>query len=327
MAGGRLAVPLLSLGLALASAACTTGRLVENYEVLSVPVAGTHYEPGRGWNTAIGSPRRTRAPSRARSAVSRAPRRAVSVTSSAALIRAGITTRAPGAPAPKVERVEVPALTDKQIDRIYRASEEMDRLGKNQRAVGDSWVAAAADLLSGSRDDPHWRWAAPRLTYANAVIPDAALAVATATGSEDDLAAALWMLEWLVAEESHGGRFSFTPVGGRGPGDPRPAFDQQPIEASAMADACARAFSATGDIRWAQSAAQAARWFLGDNDTGATMFDPATGGGFDGLQSHGVNENQGAESTLAFVGTMAQVHRLRHVAATKGRDRDGRRTA
>ncbi len=79
-----------------------------------------------------------------------------------------------------------------------------------------------------------------------------------------------------------------------------------------MADACARAHSVTGEAGWADAVERAARWFLGDNDAGVAMFDPATGGGFDGLETSGVNRNQGAESTLAFVATMAQAHALRH---------------
>ena len=44
-------------------------------------------------------------------------------------------------------------------------------------------------------------------------------------------------------------------------------------------------------------------WFAGDNDAGAVMWDPSTGGGFDGLEAAGRNENQGAESTIAVVAT------------------------
>ena len=121
---------------------------------------------------------------------------------------------------------------------------------------------------------------------------------------------ALVLLDWLVNEESGENGFSFVPVGGRGPGGSKPAFDQQPIEAWAMADACVRAFAYTREVRWADAVRRAARWFVGDNDVGVAMFDPSTGGGFDGLGRHGANRNQGAESTLAFVGTMAQAARI-----------------
>jgi hypothetical protein len=112
------------------------------------------------------------------------------------------------------------------------------------------------------------------------------------------------LLRWLADEESEDGHFSFTPVEGRGRGGRKPGFDQQPIEAWTMVDACVCAHSCTGDPQWADTALRAASWFLGENDLGAVMYDPVTGGGYDGLERRGVNRNQGAESSIAFVATM-----------------------
>jgi len=158
-----------------------------------------------------------------------------------------------------------------------------------------------------------WRWPEPQLSYANALLPHAALAAGAALEDDGALRAGLLLLEWLVQEECFEGRFSFAPVGGRGPGGEKPAFDQQPIEAAAMAHAAARAHALTGEGRWEAPIWAAVGWFLGDNDTGTAVWDPATGGGFDGLKRHGVNHNQGAESTIAFVATMALA---RHQAAS-----------
>lgn len=174
-------------------------------------------------------------------------------------------------------------------------------------------VADAAALLQAAAPDPAWPWPEPRLTYANALLPEASMAVAIARGDHDGEREALSLLEWLVRAETRETWFSFTPVGGRWAGEAKPAFDQQPIEAWAMADACARAFAHTGDPRWADAVRRAAGWFVGDNDVGVVVCDAATGGGFDGLEPDGVNRNQGAESTLAFVATMAQVRALRRV--------------
>jgi len=171
-------------------------------------------------------------------------------------------------------------------------------------------LAGASGVFSDCASDPRWPWPEFRLTYANALLCDAALAAAVATGRRADIDSVLWSLRWLVDSETSAGHFSFTPVGGRGPGDRKPAFDQQPIEASTMVDACLRAFGVTRDERWLRSAESAARWFLGDNDTGASMFDPDTCGGFDGLRRTGVNANQGAESTLALVATLARLRTL-----------------
>ena len=173
------------------------------------------------------------------------------------------------------------------------------------RLVGD-----AADSLPSPSTSDAWPWPEPRLSYANALLPDAALSVATAIGRQRAANDALHLLEWLVDQETVDGYFSFTPVGGRGPDGAQPAFDQQPIEAWAMTEACARAFAYTGDHRWAETARRSGAWFLGDNDVRVAVFDPATGGGFDGLEQDGVNHNEGAESTLAFVGTMLQLNEL-----------------
>ena len=85
---------------------------------------------------------------------------------------------------------------------------------------------------------------------------------------------------------------------------------QQPIEAAAIADACARALTITGDPRWSGGLDRAVGWFLGDNDSGVPMHDPGTGGGYDGLTTTERNTNQGAESTLALISTLQQSHRL-----------------
>jgi hypothetical protein len=174
----------------------------------------------------------------------------------------------------------------------------------------------ASNLVGPANEDGAWRWPEPRLSYANALLPEAALAVANALGDQRAANDALGQLDWLVNEELLGDHFSFTPVGGRGPNDTRPAFDQQPIEAWAMCEACARAHDLTGDARWADSARRAASWFLGGNDLGLAMFDPATGGGFDGLGGDGVNRNEGAESSMAYVAAMTVLQRIAAQCAT-----------
>jgi hypothetical protein len=73
---------------------------------------------------------------------------------------------------------------------------------------------------------------------------------------------------------------------------------------AALADACSRAATLTADDRWSAGVASAVAWFLGDNDAGLAMWDPATGGGYDGLRADGPNLNQGAESTLSLISTL-----------------------
>jgi hypothetical protein len=106
-----------------------------------------------------------------------------------------------------------------------------------------------------------------------------------------------------------GGHLSVLPVKGWQRGAPRLRHDQQPIEVAALADAAVTARAVTGDPRWDVVLRQAIDWFLGGNDIGVPMWDPATGGGYDGLTLHGPNLNQGAESTLALISTMQHARR------------------
>lgn len=162
----------------------------------------------------------------------------------------------------------------------------------------------------GSSQAVDWCWPEDRLRYANAALAEAVLAAGAALHDDQALDRGLAMLTWLLERETSGGHLSVTGVDGRGPLDRSPQFDQQAIEVAAIADACWRAHQVTGDDRWNTGIAAAARWFEGDNDTGVVMYDPRSGGGYDGLHRDGVNLNQGAESTLALVSTMQHAQLL-----------------
>lgn len=173
-----------------------------------------------------------------------------------------------------------------------------------RRLLGD-----AVEIMGRPGPDPAWPWPAPRLTYGNATLTEALMAAGSALSDPHLVQNGLVLLDWLLGTETNGAVLSLTPVAGWTRGEPRPAFDQQPIEAAAMADAAACAFRITGDQRWVDVVSLAAGWFLGANDVGVALFDPETGGGFDGLHADGRNANQGAESTLAFLSTMQQARR------------------
>ena len=117
--------------------------------------------------------------------------------------------------------------------------------------------------------------------------------------------AGLESLHWLAdlqRAEAAGGHF--VPIGSNGfyrRGGERARFNQQPVEAQTMASACLEAFRSTGDEGWYKEARRAFQWFLGRNDLNLPVYDPTTGGCRDGLDPDRPNENQGAESTLAFL--------------------------
>jgi hypothetical protein len=186
-------------------------------------------------------------------------------------------------------------------------------LGATEVALHDPGHGPACALLADALDvigpisTGNWPWPESRLTYANATLAEAVIAAGAVLDDASSVDRGLTMLEWLLELETSRGHLSVTGVGGRGPNDSTQQFDQQPIEAAAMADACWRAYTISGDHTWLRGVAAAAAWFAGDNDTGLPMHDDISGGGFDGLQAVGVNLNQGAESTLAYISTMQRV--------------------
>jgi hypothetical protein len=178
-----------------------------------------------------------------------------------------------------------------------------------QRLLSD-----AAVRIGPPGRDPDWRWPEPRLHYANAALAEAMLSAGSLLGRRRWVQDGLAMLTWLVGVETRGNHVSVTPVGRWARGELRPGFDQQPIEVAALADACALAFELTSDPGWARIVQSCAAWFEGDNDTGVALTG-SSGGGCDGLERHGRNENQGAESTLALLSTLQQARRLFAAAA------------
>jgi hypothetical protein len=184
------------------------------------------------------------------------------------------------------------------------AGEILDVLPDHRAALR---IADQASLVIGEpADDPAWPWPDSRLSYANGAIAEALIVAGDKLGRSRVLRNGLRLLEWLLTVETRDGHLSVTPAGGWGPGEARPAFDQQPIEVAAIADACMRAAKVTGDSSWLKGVEMAVAWFLGDNDARIPLLDEATGGGCDGLSHASRSRNQGAESTLAMISVLQQ---------------------
>jgi hypothetical protein len=158
--------------------------------------------------------------------------------------------------------------------------------------------------------DAEWPWPEARMRYSNGHVVQALILAGSLLPDPEVLNHGLLLLGFLLEAETRNGHLSPTPVGGWGPLETRPGFDQQPIEVSALADACAEAFEVTGNDRWLAGVQMAWNWFCGDNDLQIEMVDSETGAGFDGLESDGRNSNQGAESTIAAISTAQQARRL-----------------
>ena len=209
----------------------------------------------------------------------------------------------------------LPALTDFTSPRAWA----FGLIGMHeylQRLSGDSLVNQTRETLTCRLMDlfarsarPDWYWFEEELSYDNAKLAHALILSGHATGQsqvfEQGLQALRWLNELQISEKGH-----FRPIGSNGfyqRGGTRANFDQQPIEAQAMVSACLEAYRATSDVWWYEQAQRAFDWFIGWNDLGLELYSPESGGCGDGLHVDRVNGNQGAESTLAFLLSLAEM--------------------
>ncbi len=187
-----------------------------------------------------------------------------------------------------------------------------------KRYAGDSKAGRVLEDLAGrllasykKHSSSEWHGFEAKLTYCNAILPQALLMCGQSTSNQEMTEAGLESLSWLTdlqRSDPVGGHF--VPIGSNGfytRGGERARFDQQPVEAQVTVSACLEAYRITGDKRWRNEARRAFQWFLGRNDLNRPIYDPTTGGCRDGLHSDRTNENQGAESTLAFLQSLLEL--------------------
>lgn len=192
-------------------------------------------------------------------------------------------------------------------------------LGINEyfkRMSGDSIANQIRDTLTNrltnlfdSVADEEWFWLEEILSYDNAVIPRALIVSGKWTGNGKAFDIGLKSLRWLLKTQTSESGY-FRPIGSNGfylKSGNRAKFDQQPIEAYSMLSACLEASRATDDRFWQESARMIFEWFLGINDLGIPLYNTQTGGCHDALHVDRINQNQGGESTLAFLLSLVEM--------------------
>jgi glycosyltransferase involved in cell wall biosynthesis len=180
-----------------------------------------------------------------------------------------------------------------------------DRFATAIRAELATRLLALQQAVAG--DD--WLWLEDIVAYENARPCEALIVFGKGDGDAKAGRVGLAMLRWLdgVQRAPCGG---FRPIGCRGfyPRGGEPAtFDQQPIEAEAMVSAALAAWQFSGEEFWLEAAWRAYAWFHGVNELGLRVYDATRGGCRDGLLEDRVNENQGAESTLAHLQALVEM--------------------
>ena len=169
-----------------------------------------------------------------------------------------------------------------------------------------------------------WQWHESMLTYDNARLPEALMACGRMSNDDDMVKTGIDVLEWLrdIQLDTSGGWFA--PIGNQGwfrKSGSKAQYDQQPLDAAAMIGACIQAHECTQRAEWVQLASPCFNWYLGKTDQQNQLYDHTSGGCRDGLTRDGVNENQGAESTLSYLASLLAIYNLRGLTANHQDDK------
>ena len=175
---------------------------------------------------------------------------------------------------------------------------------------------------------PEWQWFEDELTYDNGRLAQALVAAGAARRDADQVRLGLEALEWYCGQcaadsdavvlVGNQWRHRDSVPSGSDQGDGhepdrhrhrrganerrmRDEGDEQPLDAAALVEACVEAFRVTGSPTYCQRARAAFAWFHGRNRWGLRLYDESTGGCHDGVGPDGLNPNEGAESTLAYL--------------------------
>ncbi|WP_293901745.1 glycosyltransferase [Sphingobacterium sp. UBA5670] len=174
---------------------------------------------------------------------------------------------------------------------------------KNYKAI----IEVLADRLAAmfeQESTAEWQWFESYLTYGNSVIPEAMLIAYEATGNSTYKDIAYQSFDFLlnriiVDNEIH--VVSNKGWAQRGQPISEPRGGEQPIDVAYTIIALDRFYKFTKDEQYKKTIRIAFEWFLGRNHLCQIVYNPVTGGCFDGLEEHEVNINQGAESTISYL--------------------------
>ena len=183
-------------------------------------------------------------------------------------------------------------------------------------------VALASSLLDDVQRhaQAEWRWFEPGLTYDNGRLPQALLIAGQLLSDRQYLTVAQELLDFLLAQVVEDG--VVVPIGQAGwywRGKAKARYDQQPIDAASLVEVCATASIVLGEARYWDIALAAWAWFYGRNSEGLVLYDAQTSGCHDGLRCGSVNDNQGAESTLALLQAALALNDLNWLGVTEDR--------
>lgn len=148
----------------------------------------------------------------------------------------------------------------------------------------------------------NWEWFESYLTYANSILPEAMLCASLVTGNALYKTIARESMDFLLLNIFNENGIEVVSNKGRfNRGDVALKFGEQPIDVAYTIISLAKFYEHFGDKEYLKKMFVAFNWFLGKNRLNQIVYNPCTGGCYDGLEEHNVNMNQGAESTVSYL--------------------------
>lgn len=163
-------------------------------------------------------------------------------------------------------------------------------------------LASRMERMYAHESDEQWHWFESYLTYANSILPESMLCAYFMTQNETYKKIAVDSFEFLLANTFSGDRIR--PVSNNGwlhKGKTAELSGQQPIDVSYTIMALDKFYTELKDEALLEKIFTAFSWFSGNNHLNQIIYNPGTGGCYDGLEKDNVNLNQGAESTVSYL--------------------------
>jgi glycosyltransferase involved in cell wall biosynthesis len=147
-----------------------------------------------------------------------------------------------------------------------------------------------------------WAWFEGYLTYANSILPEAMLYAWLLTGDTVYKDIARSSLDFLLSQTFNGNGIEvISNKNWLQKGQEAGHFGEQPIDVAYTIMTLSKFYDEFTDEEYRLKMETAFNWFLGNNRLHQIIYNPCTGGCYDGLEETHVNLNQGAESTISYL--------------------------
>lgn len=197
------------------------------------------------------------------------------------------------------DRINSPRSIAFMIKGVYYYSRQYPsaKVDENIRLLTDKLVRYYRAAVDGE-----WRWFEPYLTYDNAVLPEAMLLAYRVIGKEEYKEIACEAFDFLLEKVFTENQLRvISNQGWMHKGKETHGYGEQPVDVAGIVIALKTFFLVLKEEKYLRMQTDAFSWFLGNNQLHQIVYNPATGGCYDGLEEKNINLNQGAESTISYM--------------------------